>query len=75
MDSRYLISNCKDQSIKLWDIRRFASESTIQNSRTVSNAINRAWDYRAGAQPQTRKIKDFFASIIEFYRFVLVQRH
>ncbi|CAF3777823.1 unnamed protein product [Rotaria socialis] len=53
MDSRYLISNCKDQSIKLWDIRRFANESTIQNSRTVSNAINRVWDYRAGAQPQT----------------------
>ncbi|CAF4932081.1 unnamed protein product, partial [Rotaria socialis] len=48
------------QSIKLWDIRRFANESTIQNSRTVSNAINRVWDYRAGAQPQTRKIKDFY---------------
>ncbi|KAK9503450.1 hypothetical protein O3M35_010002 [Rhynocoris fuscipes] len=27
-DARYFISNSKDQSIKLWDIRMFASEST-----------------------------------------------
>jgi WD repeat-containing protein 23 len=55
MDTRYLISNSKDQSIKLWDMRRFANESTIQKSRSASNAVNRVWDYRVGAQPQTRK--------------------
>ncbi|CAF2372089.1 unnamed protein product [Rotaria sp. Silwood2] len=58
MDSRYLISNCKDQTIKLWDMRRFANNSTIQKSRTVSNAINRVWDYRAGVQPQTLQRHD-----------------
>ncbi len=60
MDTRYLISNCKDQSIKLWDMRRFANESTIQKSRIASNAINRVWDYRVGAQPQTRKRQIYF---------------
>ena len=55
MDTRYLISNSKDQSIKLWDMRRFANDSTIQKSRIASNAVNRVWDYRVGAQPQTRE--------------------
>ncbi|CAF0795113.1 unnamed protein product [Rotaria sp. Silwood1] len=58
MDSRYLISNSKDQTIKLWDMRRFANNVTIQKSRTVSNAINRVWDYRAGVQPQTLQRHD-----------------
>ncbi|CAF3782523.1 unnamed protein product [Adineta steineri] len=53
MDTRYLISNCKDQSIKLWDMRRFANDLTVHKSRIASNAINRVWDYRVGAQPQT----------------------
>lgn len=26
---RYLISNSKDQTIKLWDLRRFSSEETV----------------------------------------------
>jgi WD repeat-containing protein 23 len=55
MDSRYLISNSKDQSIKLWDMRRFANESTVDKSRNASNTTNRVWDYRVGVQPQTRK--------------------
>jgi hypothetical protein len=38
-------------------MRRFANDSTIQKSRIASNAINRVWDYRVGAQPQTRKKK------------------
>jgi WD repeat-containing protein 23 len=57
MDTRYLISNGKDQSIKLWDMRRFATDRTIEKSRIASNAINRVWDYRVGTQPQTRKKK------------------
>jgi WD repeat-containing protein 23 len=58
MDTRYLISNCKDQTIKLWDMRRFANDSTIQKSRVASNAVNRVWDYRTGAQ--TRRNTIFF---------------
>jgi DDB1- and CUL4-associated factor 11 len=60
MDSRYLISNSKDQTIKLWDMRRFANESTIHKSRIASNTTNRNWDYRVGAQPQTRKETNLF---------------
>ncbi|CAF0934816.1 unnamed protein product [Adineta steineri] len=55
MDTRYLISNSKDQSIKLWDMRRFANEATIQKSYTISNNINNSWDYRYdayGPRPQ-----------------------
>jgi hypothetical protein len=48
MDTRYLISNSKDQSIKLWDMRRFADEATIERSRRVVDAMNRIWDYRIG---------------------------
>lgn len=58
MDTRYLISNSKDQTIKLWDMRRFANDSTIQKSRIALSTINRVWDYRVGAaQPQTCKKK------------------
>lgn len=46
MDTRYLISNSKDQSIKLWDMRRFASESTLETSRKIANHFNNDWDYR-----------------------------
>lgn len=46
MDTRYLISNSKDQSIKLWDMRRFANESTIEASRKLANHFNNDWDYR-----------------------------
>ncbi len=46
MDTRYLISNSKDQSIKLWDMRRFANDATIEESRTISHSMNSNWDYR-----------------------------
>ena len=29
-DGRYLISNCKDQSIKLWDVRKFSDQSALE---------------------------------------------
>jgi WD repeat-containing protein 23 len=56
MDTRYLISNSKDQSIKLWDMRRFANESTVEKSRAISNTINNAWDYRYEVYGQQRKM-------------------
>lgn len=43
-DGRYLISNSKDQSIKLWDLRKFADANTAK--RGVSAAFSRNWDYR-----------------------------
>ena len=54
MDTRYLISNSKDQSIKLWDMRRFAKESTVEEIRSKSNDDNYDWDYRYEPQDERR---------------------
>ena len=43
-DGRHLITNSKDQSIKLWDIRRFSSPAAIEQSRVV--IADQKWDYR-----------------------------
>ena len=43
-DGRHLISNSKDQSIKLWDLRKFSNKTTIeQGLKAVSG---QRWDYR-----------------------------
>ncbi|KAK3137524.1 hypothetical protein QOZ80_5BG0453440 [Eleusine coracana subsp. coracana] len=39
-DGRYFISNCKDQTIKLWDIRKMSSAARSRPLRIVD------WDYR-----------------------------
>ncbi len=65
MDTRYLISNCKDQTIKLWDMRRFANDTTIKKSRAASSAVNRVWDYRMGAQPQACR-RSFFLLLSKY---------
>ena len=31
-DSRYFISNCKDQTLKLWDVRNFSDSSSVNVS-------------------------------------------
>mmetsp|Transcript_10957 Transcript_10957/g.44827 ORF Transcript_10957/g.44827 Transcript_10957/m.44827 type:complete len:238 (+) Transcript_10957:51-764(+) len=41
-DGRYLISNSKDQSIKLWDLRRMVEPAEAQRPPRSS------WDYRQG---------------------------
>ncbi|XP_020822785.1 DDB1- and CUL4-associated factor 11 isoform X1 [Phascolarctos cinereus] len=43
-DARYLITNSKDQTIKLWDIRRFSGREGMEASRQA--AIQEYWDYR-----------------------------
>ncbi|XP_064641112.1 DDB1- and CUL4-associated factor 11-like [Lineus longissimus] len=43
-DARYLLSNSKDQSIKLWDVRKFA---TTEAQQATKRAVARqTWDYR-----------------------------
>lgn len=34
-DGRYLLSNSKDQSIKLWDVRKFSSSAAAEATRNV----------------------------------------
>ncbi|XP_039354222.1 DDB1- and CUL4-associated factor 11 [Mauremys reevesii] len=43
-DARYLISNSKDQTIKLWDIRRLSGREGLEASRQAVTQQN--WDYR-----------------------------
>ncbi|XP_069044177.1 DDB1- and CUL4-associated factor 11 isoform X2 [Lepisosteus oculatus] len=49
-DGRYLISNSKDQSIKLWDVRRFSPKEGLAASRLAVTQQN--WDYRWQQVPQ-----------------------
>ncbi|XP_057487349.1 LEC14B protein-like isoform X1 [Actinidia eriantha] len=52
-DGRYFISNSKDQSIKLWDIRRMSSNATSN-----PGFRNYEWDYRwMEYPPQARGLK------------------
>jgi WD repeat-containing protein 23 len=53
-DGRYLISNGKDQSIKLWDIRKMSSRVP----RDRGGYRNYEWDYRwMDYPPQARELK------------------
>eukprot|EP00111_Clytia_hemisphaerica_P016018 TCONS_00047376-protein len=49
-DGVHFISNSKDQSIKLWDIRHFSSEETVREARSI--VANQSWDYRWPAAPR-----------------------
>ncbi|XP_046454954.1 DDB1- and CUL4-associated factor 11-like isoform X2 [Daphnia pulex] len=42
-DGRHLITNSKDQSIKLWDMRKFSGNEVQQKTRMLMNA--QSWDY------------------------------
>ena len=43
-DGRHLASNSKDQTIKLWDIRRFSNTDAVQQSKDAVS--QQRWDYR-----------------------------
>lgn len=42
-DGNYLITNSKDQSIKLWDVRKFSKKSIVNKSR--KHLANHSWNY------------------------------
>ncbi|XP_050267045.1 LEC14B protein isoform X1 [Quercus robur] len=53
-DGRYFISNGKDQSIKLWDIRKMSSEATCNRE----DFRKYEWDYRwMDYPPQAKDVK------------------
>ncbi|KAG8200731.1 hypothetical protein JTE90_022340 [Oedothorax gibbosus] len=43
-DGRHLITNSKDQTIKLWDMRAFSPSSSVENAYKAVKSHN--WDYR-----------------------------
>ena len=43
-DGRHLITNSKDQSIKLWDMRKFSGSDAQESTKQVVR--NHNWDYR-----------------------------
>lgn len=51
-DSRYFISNCKDQTLKLWDVRKFSDPSTISETKKIVSSMR--WDYRWEKAPRKR---------------------
>lgn len=51
-DGKHLISNSKDQSIKLWDVRVFSSKSAAKN--TLEAVQDQTWDYRWQGVPKYR---------------------
>lgn len=53
-DGRYLISNSKDQSIKLWDVRVFSDEAAANES--LKAVRNQPWDYRWQGVPKECKL-------------------
>ena len=48
-DERHFLSNSKDQTAKLWDVRRPGDACTIERSKTVVSRQN--WDYRWNDAP------------------------
>ncbi|KAK3576381.1 hypothetical protein CHS0354_018929 [Potamilus streckersoni] len=67
-DARYLISNSKDQTIKLWDIRCFSTSEGIE--ATKKTVAKQRWDYRWQQVPRklNRKNKLQGDSSIMTYR-------
>ncbi len=49
-DGRHLITNCKDQTIKLWDMRSFSPQIGFEATRKAVSKQN--WDYRWQAIPR-----------------------
>lgn len=51
-DGRYLLSNSKDQSIKLWDLRAFSPKEAEQRVELNYQSAGTVWDYRWDKVPR-----------------------
>lgn len=59
-DGRYLLSNSKDQSIKLWDIRQFSPKEAEHKVKSILQTRN--WDYRWDKVPKNCKLINLICS-------------
>ncbi|KAK0428648.1 hypothetical protein QR680_010930 [Steinernema hermaphroditum] len=63
-DDRYILTNSKDQTIKLWDLRHFSS---IEGQKATKQAVSRqGWDYRWQSPEIVRSPLPGDASIMTF---------
>ncbi|KAF9605273.1 hypothetical protein IFM89_015889 [Coptis chinensis] len=71
-DGRYFISNGKDQTIKLWDIRKMPSNASSSSSSSSSSGMqfrNYEWDYRwMEYPPRARNMKHPCDQSLSTYR-------
>ena len=66
-DARYLLSNSKDQTMKLWDIRMFSTEAAIMATKAAVS--KQRWDYRWQQVPrkvQAKKTLDGDTSVMTY---------
>lgn len=54
-DARYLISNSKDQTLKLWDVRCFSDKAAIEETKKAVSS--QRWDYRWQTVPKRMRAK------------------
>lgn len=50
-DGRYILSNSKDQTAKLWDIRMMVPHATHTATYSDGGRSGRTWDYRGQRYP------------------------
>ena len=74
-DGRHLITNSKDQSIKLWDIRKFSNCNAIEMSKQAVS--NQRWDYRWQRVPKhvgsSRKKLEGDSSVMSYTGHTVLQ--
>ncbi|XP_052230443.1 DDB1- and CUL4-associated factor 11-like isoform X2 [Dreissena polymorpha] len=54
-DARYLLSNSKDQTMKLWDIRSLSSKNAVEQTKKAVS--KQRWDYRWQQVPKKMHVK------------------
>lgn len=69
-DCRYLITNSKDQSIKLWDVRVFSKTGAEHRSFLAQRESNDTfnWDYRYDSIPRKCMYKFLIFCVYLFIR-------
>ncbi|XP_058808193.1 DDB1- and CUL4-associated factor 11 isoform X2 [Phymastichus coffea] len=76
-DGRHLITNSKDQTIKLWDARVFSSKEAQDTASACVNIANNSWDYRWQNVPKKflypRKPLEGDTSVMTYRGHIVVQ--
>jgi WD repeat-containing protein 23 len=76
-DGRHLITNSKDQTIKLWDARVFSSKDAQEEAQMAVTCTNNSWDYRWQHVPMKflypRKPLEGDTSIMTYRGHIVVQ--